>query len=796
MNETEFLQTVVTAKQGFFQLCIRRGASWEEDWYDYPRQLPQIVANASVLKQEGDVYFSSYLFSSRKSTKECVLPSKTIQQDLDNADPSMLPLVPTVLVCTSPNRYQGFWVLSSESEQHEYLSKKLAYAIPFCDKSGWPLGRKVRFPNTINYKYNSGPYPVEIANVSNKKYSPDDIELLPDIDTPSIVSQDSEFISSPPVTYPVGPHELIEQIKDYLSAKVYAEYLSDNPSSDRSTALYALLTQCFKAGLSREQVYWIGLHSPNNKFSLLRFNANRELAKDVLRAEHAVKSLALDIRELINDLRRQTKLLTSERRRGIYDLVLAAMKSDGDFHRTQDNRRYYVIRSQGKPLDIDAFSPDIGNLLDIKYGLNKTEVEHTYVVDSLISYSSTLPETAIVSALSHYDVHSNQLLVHTGRKTVYSVTPSAIEQTIDGTYGVMFPWDQIIEPFSPDFQSDINWGKVLFGGINNCLNMTAEQVECVLKVWLMFCILRAAASSRPILAFLGQPGSGKTTTARKVYAFLYGKQMDVSGVTNASNFDMATANLPFFVLDNVDTWERWLPDRLAASAGKTDILVRKLYSNNQMVRLKRQALIAVTAHDPKFGRADVADRMLIINLQRFSNLNIPFQDESHLINEVSLNRNKLWGSVLQDLQRILKNPIPAKTDLQLRIQDFAKLGEWIAHGLGCVELFRDVVGTLKSSQQAFNLDEDHALTLALTKWLTHYDCHPAPKTQDQLYAELMLLMSDQEVKDFTYLFKSSSHLIKRISNLQDTLNTIMHVEFTVGKNGQRLWAFTCKDDDA
>lgn len=791
MNAEQFLSTVVTAEQGYFELCIRNDA-WHQEWYEYPSQINEIIAAANEHKAHGDVYFSSYLFSTRQSRREYVLPSRTIQQDLDEADINTLPLVPGVLVQTSPSRHQGYWILSSESEQHEYLSKKLAYSIPNCDKSGWPLGRKVRFPDTINYKYTNGPHNITVVSTSNKRYTPDDIELLPDIDPVTHVEQDEAFIHGPHADLLVGPNELIESIKDYLSAKVYAEYIQDSPQSDRSLALFTLMVQCFKAGLTREQVYWIASYSANNKFSLLRYNAERELAKDILRAEAAVKSNALDVRALINELRKQTKTLISERRRGIYEVVLSAMKQEGDFVRTVDNRRYYIVRSQGRPLDVGMFNQDISSLLDVKYGLNKTETEHTHTLNSIISYMSTLPETAQVGALSHYDMPSNQLLIHNGRKTVFNITKERIEQTVDGSYGVVFPWDSMIEPFSPVLEP-MDWGKLLFGNIPNCLNFNQEQVECVLKVWLMFCLLRNAASTRPILAFFGQPGSGKTTTASKIYAFLYGKQADVSGVTSPANFDIATANLPFFVLDNADTWERWLPDRLAQAARRTDILVRELYSNNRMLRMKRQALIAVTAHDPKFGRADVADRMLIITLQRFSNLGLDFEDESSMMNEVLRNRNKLWGAVLLDLQRILSRPIPAHTDLQLRIQDFAKLGEWISIGLNQRDLFREIVPLLRSSQQDFNITEDHALIASMTKWLTLQHGNPKPKTEDDLYEELLLIQTEQERKHFEYLFKSSSQLIKRISNLQDTLSTIMDISFSVGKSGQRLWTFKAKD---
>lgn len=799
MDSISFLQQVVTTPEGYFELCTRTSSDkhWQQYWYEWPKHLEEIIKTAEECQDECDVYFSSYLFSKPDSHKDNVLPSRTIQQDLDDADILSLPLIPSILNETSPKRHQGFWILSEATDpySHELLSKRLAYAIPYCDHSGWPLGHKVRVPNTVNHKYNV-PHPVSVKSTSNKRYSIEDLELLPELDAPLLISNDSSFINSPPLVYPIGPYELVESVKDHLTSKVYAEYISGDVATDRSNSLFALIIQCFKAGLNREQVYWVAFHSHNNKFKDLRFNQERELAKDVLRAERAFRNLSLNIRELINDQRKNTKLLKSERNRVIYELVLDTMKQEGDFVSLVDGRKYYTLRDQGRPMGVGHYNTPLAALLDTRFGLNKSEQEQNFVVNSLVGYVDSLPDTSIGATLSHYDYLSKNLLIHTGRKLVYSITPEEITTVTNGTYGILFQWDRIIESFTPllKVDPDFDWCETLFGSIPNTLNVNEEEAKAILKVWTLFALLRNAANTRPILALLGQPGSAKTTITRKLYAFFYGRHVDVSGVTNPQSFDMASANLPFFVLDNLDTWEKWIPDRLAQSAGKTDVIVRKLYSDAQVVRLKRQAMIAVTAHDPKFGRADVADRMIILSLLRFENLGIKFVDEADLINEVLRNRNKMWGAVIRDLQRVISTPL-VDTDLQLRIQDFAKMGEWIASAVGVRDMFRQAVNKLRTTQTVFNLDEESILVSAMQKWLAKTACHPQQKTQEQLYQELLLIVPKEDLNQFIYIYKSSSHLGRKLSTLQSTLSTIMDVEFSIRKDGQRIWHIKCKDDD-
>lgn len=797
MQLKEFLTSVVTTDSGFFELGVRNG-QYNQEWYEWPTDLDTIVSRS--LDTSGDVYFSAHLFSTRDSHKENVLPSRTIQQDLDNADIQSIALAPSILVQTSPNRHQGFWILAQDFDSllsQEALSKKLAYSIPECDRSGWPLGHKVRVPGTKNYKYKQGPYDVSIEKASNKKYNIDDLEILPDILSTAVTTQyDLEFIERTPTPLSQGAYQLIEQVKDHLSAKVYAEYMQDGPTSDRSISLFSLMLQCFRAGLARDEVYWIAYHSPNNKFHQdLRFNADRELAKDVLRAEIAVNNTKVNIRDAINDIRRKTKTLISERKRAIYDLVVATMQQDGDFVHLVDDRRYYLPRDIGRPIEIEGNSEPLASLMDIKYSLNPTESEHQFVTRALISYSGTLPELGQAAVLSHYDPYSSQVLIHTGRKDVHVISREGITQVPNGTNGIMFPWGRVIEPFTPAYNTGIDWGGTLFD-VPNIINMSPAEARTTLKVYLLFSLLREAANSRPILAFIGQPGSGKTTTARKLYALFYGKHMDVSGVTTPVNYDIATSSLPFYVLDNVDTWEKWLPDRLAQSAGKTDVIVRKLYTNNQIVRIKRQAMVALTAHDPKFGRADVTDRMLIISLQRFSNAGLAFKDEGALIAAVIDNRNKLWGSIIQDLQRVLSTPLPKETDLQLRVQDFARLGEWIAIAIGEQDTFREAITSLRAAQRSFNLDEDHVLVSNILRWLTKIKRPITPRTQDELYSEVLSVVPGEDIKTFQIMYKNSSAFCRRLSNLQDTLsNTVFKVAVTMNAKGQREWLVTPAEDN-
>lgn len=788
MDTKEFLQRVVTTPEGYFNLCMRSPSHiWHEEWYSWPQQTDLIVSTAMQAAPEYDVYFSSYLYSQQDSHKVNVLPSRTLQQDLDGADPTAIPVTPTCLIQTSPNRYQGYWLLTEalDLELHELLSRRLAYAIPNCDHSGWSLGHKVRLPGTVNYKYLDGPHPIDIVNSNTRQYAVEELELLPDVDSLSLSRFDSDFVTNPPSTPPDGrgPYEIVESIKDRLTAAVYGAYQTSVPAADRSAALWALMTQAFKAGLDRNQVYWIASHSANNKFDRLRYHSERDLAKDVLRAEHSVKTQATDIRAIINDVRRQTKMLINERHKLIADIVYGKMREEGTFVRMKDSRRYYIPTDKGLPIFVGPRSEQLDALLDVRYGLNRTELSHEYTKQWLISNTNYMTESGTPAALSYYDPGLHHILIHSGQKAVYSVDATSINIVTDGAYDVVFPWSNLFSPFAANLSAsnDIDWGQVLFGGIDNIVNLDPDEAMVLLKVWFMFILFRNAARTKPILALFGQPSSGKTTLACRIYQLIYGQNLEVSGLTEPQSFDMASTSLPVFVIDNADTWEKWLPDRLAQSARTTDVLVRKLYSDLELIRIRRQAVVVITAHDPKFTRADVVSRLMILSMVALTET----RSETEILDNILNNRNKLWGAILRDCQLILANPlIYDPTTPLMRIQDFAKVGDWVALGLDIQSTFRAALRKLKGTQYSQNLVEHALLVNAITKWLQPHTL-TQPITQEVLFQQLF--DSSDEKKAFLVKYRNSIVLGKTLSNLQSSLSDNVCLLTQFANKGGRLW---------
>lgn len=1064
MNVSDFLHSVITTESGFLCTPVSDGQHWVEAWYRWPQEEALVLDMVEETKHKLNVHFSAYLFGESTSDKQHALPSRTIQADLDNADINSLPIAPTVLVQTSPGRYHGYWILDKElpSALHEQLSRRLTYSIPLCDRSGWPIAKKLRIADTFNYKYEV-PHEVQVVSSNDLPIAVSKFELLQPAPDSHDAHQAEEWLDLSEHGYHTGPYELLASIKQQIPAAVYNQYDSVQP--DRSAALWALMCAAFRAGVSQEGVFWLAKHSVNNKFAHLKYGADRELAKDVLRAYDSVKAGIVNLRQFMNNARRNPGS-RNEKMQYIMECTRNSMQESGTFLHSTDGRKWYMDRTTGRPIIVDVRSDQLDALLDIRYSLNPTEQEQRYVCASLTTYVSSLPDTATSTSLSYYNESAKALYVHTGRKDIIRVRASGIDAINNGEDGMIFPWVNNQELFTPNydpFEDGVPWYDRLFReSVTNIVSMPKDQAVTLLRVWLLFLLFRQAAVSRPILSVHGAPGclagntrikvdrgktgaqyvllsdlytgfnglsrqgrpwnrtkpirtlslrngvieygeiarvvysgkketcivklsnhstiratadhlfltptgfkklgdllvghtvivqgppikseghyvvhykktrgkyhplgrisnrhkdtiykdvmyarcvieahnnnlsideflriintdpikaatlkyippgmaihhkdedksndnydnlevltklehdthhgysnlknlgeysgkyqckevkitsievhevedtyditmkdeeypnfiandmvvhnSGKSTLFRKVYALLFGSNRSISAVTNSDDFDHSCATDAFVVLDNVDTFERWLPDRLALSASTSDITKRKLYTDADVITLRRQALIGLTAHAPKFGREDVADRLLIINLERLEK----FEAEGAIIRRVLDNRSQLWGHILLDCQQVLRNPYPLLDVIpQFRIEDFARLGYWIAQGINQTESFVQALNTIKVGQHAFSLDEDSLIVSAILTFVQK-SAHAKPGNYialGTLWGYLETYSGDPV--NFKKQYHHAQDLGKKLWVLQDSLKEVIRIDHQVDPvKGSRSWSLS------
>ena len=90
--------------------------------------------------------------------------------------------------------------------------------------------------------------------------------------------------------------------------------------------------------------------------------------------------------------------------------------------------------------------------------------------------------------------------------------------------------------------------------------------------------------TRPILAMIGEKGSGKTSVLRRIGQLLFGPKFQVMGMSHEpKDFDAAVTSDAFVVIDNADANVPWLDDKLAVVATGGTLKRRKLLHDQQLV---------------------------------------------------------------------------------------------------------------------------------------------------------------------------------------------------------------------
>jgi hypothetical protein len=794
MQLKDFLQTVITSPSGW--LCLSaadKSFNWEQFWYEWPEDQDKIIDHAHSLAQQRHVYFSAHLFSQPKSIKDNVLPTRTIQADLDEANALNFAIPPTIMVQTSPNRYQGYWVLQDntnlEQDELERLSRKLTYAIPGADRSGWPLGHIVRLPETFNYKYDI-PAPVTIISSGVKRVNVTQIDTLPDIahDELKLGDSETEWLHSPHVdlSEKLPPQEVISALfkAGHISSKVRLQYNKETP--DRSRALWGLMQECFAAGLDRDLVYWIAYNSANNKFKY-----PRDLRKDVLRAERNRGAKTSTLKLQIHDLRNDPNLGTVDARQDkIAELIMQELRAKGRFYHTNMGDAYYCETDSGVPGELPSDEWQVK--CTIEYGLNSSTQDYRYITKEIWSFIKTIEGRTELTNLSYFDQSARTVLLHSGAKDVFVIKPDSLSVITNGASDVLFRVLPGRESFALDYKLELPrpWYEILFdSSLDYVDGIDKKQATALLAVWLLYSLLRRGFATRPLLGLIGQPGSGKSVLAEIVYMILYG-HASLHKITEEDDFDIIASQYPIVFYDNVDTPRDWLADAFATSVSDSIVEKRRLYTDFGTVKIHRTAAVAITSHDPQYIRSDVADRLILINFRRRIRPDgtEDFGDETVILSTVARYRNAIWGAIVKDIQKILNTPKPDASEVPgYRIKDFASGGLWIAKALGLGELFSNGLIANKSRQSSSVLEQEALLVQMLQEWVEK-NPNSDYMSASQLWNSLVGTGMSGNQGNFQKIYRNSVRLATRLFILQHALKTQFDIDFQKHPLlGSRIW---------
>jgi hypothetical protein len=457
-------------------------------------------------------------------------------------------------------------------------------------------------------------------------------------------------------------------------------------------------------------------------------------------------------------------------------LALRGLKEHGFFARSETNALYYFYAPERRAynLDHEAFK-----ILLYKFtGVNPESHDFRFILADCRAAAAEADVRKVVK-VAYWDGEEETLRVSRFDGTVYVLTGEEIREEENGKT-VIFEDDPTWAPYtaSPgENGSTLAW----LAGLANWVE-DREASELAYTAWLLSTFFTELCPTRPILLLAGEMGSGKTMLLRLTMKLLFGPAAEVAGLPDRpDDFRAAAAAQHILAIDNLDEFVPWIRDKLARLATGGVDYARKLYTTNEKFLIRYRAWVAATSHDPEtFRRNDLADRLLLLRLQR-----IPEGDwkpERRFLEQAKEFRPWFWGDVLWYLNRVVarirREGLPDAASI--RLGDWESLGRVIAKEMGKEAIWDRVIANLASAQASL-LTEEEPLVEALLMWLE--DNQGKEVMGHELYQELTRLYWGER-KPSPDWPKNAKWMGRKLEELRESLARIYGVRFVKRYNRQ------------
>jgi len=378
----------------------------------------------------------------------------------------------------------------------------------------------------------------------------------------------------------------------------------------------------------------------------------------------------------------------------------------GKFLYCPQNEKIYWFDKETKSiydLDSDMWKAKLYQLA----GIHSGEGFGRQVAEQLKYLTKTETEPVMVSKTS-YLTADGILYINTGGPEVYKLDGHRIVQIDNGDDQIYFERHNALTYYKPNFGKSIDIWELLTDSVNfkisDKTSVKPDSQRELLKAWILSFFFRTKLPTRPILLFIGVPGSGKTTAARKITKILESPESEVMNIETGKR-DSWMINVmkhSIFTIDNLEQVKlSWLPNALDRLATGSSFEVRKLYTDDSTVVVRSDCMVIITAVNVPFSKDTVFQRMLVLEVQGIKN----FIPESVIQKEFIQHANSAWGDLLKKLNIVLREFNQHKGEnfvSKHRLSDFAMFCNRIK---GCLpkinmdwELLKDGISSMEITQ--------------------------------------------------------------------------------------------------
>lgn len=281
-------------KKFYLERKVKEDPEFEDrfsrDFEQAKHYVKHIGSQVKALRDKYDLYLSFTPTGGKERKKTNAQDTYIIAQDIDGA-PIPTDLPPSYYWETSPNKYQGVWVLDNKvnPQEHEILCRKLVKKYGF-DPCGVDIVHLYRIPSTVNHKYATDFKVSGLQGEGTVYRKRDFMKHLEDVDITSravVENEDIEYLNL----------DLDAVLEEYNAFKEFTHELA----VDRSEWAWKLEQKMIMNGASKEEVKFVLLNAPDGKAKFTEETVDAEVNRAFAKSESLAEESEEEV-ELVTEL--------------------------------------------------------------------------------------------------------------------------------------------------------------------------------------------------------------------------------------------------------------------------------------------------------------------------------------------------------------------------------------------------------------------------------------------------------------------------------------------------------------
>lgn len=313
-----------------------------------------------------------------------------------------------------------------------------------------------------------------------------------------------------------------------------------------------------------------------------------------------------------------------------------------------------------------------------KQGKNLPSTCYGELIDELeyVAYSNKLPYNLSKRCCYHDGIYMYDLNAEEG-------TSVCIDE--EGMFEICTPEKTFFRTKTYASQVAPNWevdSSELPFYLEKHFNLQDESSFLLMALYLV-CAFLGCIISVPAVVLVGEKGSAKTTMLRRLEQIIDPKVTDLGGAPHsAKNMEIRLHNNYFCAFDNLSSKSinRSSSDILCRAVTGGTVSHRKLYSDSDEVVFNLKSIVAMNGISPMIHESDLADRILLFQVQRL--------DEKARMTERELNQRfeedipSILGCIFYLINDVLHDTEPITVEKKLRLTDFFEYAIKTGRALG------------------------------------------------------------------------------------------------------------------